>query len=121
MALNEDYQSAWSHSSSFFQGISHFLRYHTRSYDFHTFSFGLNISGASYYAELQVNRHDHNNYFVDFGAHVDSTDLALKQAAAAIKTEARAMGFNTEDTLNVAGTIVQSLPNDLGPRHHQSH
>ena len=108
MASNEDYQSAWSPTSSFLKGFQYFLRSYSWVYNGHTFSFNLNISGQTYYEQREQNRDNWNPYSFGYAAHVNSTDLAIEQAAAAIKAEAVAMGYDSENTLDLALAFVQN-------------
>jgi hypothetical protein len=108
MASAENYQSEWSQASSFLIGSNYLLRSYNWSYQGHTFSFDLNISGPSYYQQraLNMNSTDPNTQ-IDYANHVSSSDPALNQAARAIKNIATSMGYDSEDTLNLALAFVQ--------------
>jgi hypothetical protein len=109
MAMNEDYQSAWSPAYSFFEGYRYFPVSYSWSYGGRTFSFDLNISGDSYYQQQELNGDSASPYVqVDYAKHVNSTDTAVRQAAKAIKDIATAMGYDTENTLNLALAFVQT-------------
>jgi hypothetical protein len=120
MASNNHYQSKWCPTTSFFIGLQYFSRSYTWSYQGHTFSFNLNISGPSYYQQRGSNMNSTGpNTQVDYAGHVISTDPALNQAAQKIKNIAVSMGYGPEDTLNLALAFVQtpdiSYGEDLNP------
>jgi hypothetical protein len=115
MASNENYQSPWSSTSSFFEGLRYFLESYTWTYQNvllgidHTFTMKLNISAESYYMQRQENRNTTSPYVqVNYAAHVNSMDPTVKQAAAAIKADALAMGYDREETLDLALAFVQT-------------
>lgn len=109
MASNQDYQSGWSPASSFFIGLNHLLRSYSWTYLGHTFSFDLDISGPEYYQQRALNMNGTDPYAqVDYAGHVESSDPALNRAAQAIKNMAVSMGYDPEDTLNLALAFVQT-------------
>jgi hypothetical protein len=120
LASNDNNKGVWSSASSFFKGFQYILRDYSWTYSNpyrsinDSFSMTLNISGESYYAQQQQNREATDPYvMVDYAARVNSTDIVVKQAAADIKADALAKGYDREDTLNLALSFVQSIPYGL--------
>jgi hypothetical protein len=109
MASNDDYQSAWSPTSSFFKGFAFFLKSYTWEYGGHTFGLTLNITGQSYYSQQLENRVLNSHIGVNFEIHVDSTNTYVKQVAAEIKKDAATLGYSSEQKLNLAMAFVQTI------------
>jgi predicted nucleic acid-binding Zn ribbon protein len=101
-------ESDWSQVANFFKGFENFLKNYEWSYDGHAFGFDLNISGASYYQQKDLNEPSGRSQ-VDYGGRVDPYDPFVKSVAAVIKKEANTMGYGAEDRLNMALAFVQSI------------
>ncbi|HEY3420106.1 MAG TPA: hypothetical protein VGK23_06095 [Methanomassiliicoccales archaeon] len=113
MASNDHYHSPWSTTSGFFKGFDHLLRSYSWNYGGHGFHLNLSISGPAYYAQKNENGQPLNLLYPNFAAHVNSSSDFVRQAASEIKKYAASLGYNQEQTLNLAMAFVQSIPYGL--------